>query len=262
MTRQQIHAFVESMQARGCTESSAKKYQRDLLAFYEYLPAGKQITRTTLKEWREALLAKGYAIRTVNACICEANGLLDWMDLREYQLPGQLCLEDDVQPELTRNEYLRLLSAAKVLGKERAYLLVKVFACIGLSLQELSRLTVEAVRQSRLVVTVNGVRQIVQLPAALRDDLTGYIQRNGLSGGPVFVSRNGKVLNRTAVTATIQGLAREAQVPPEKCNPRCLRKLYHSTIDGIQANFTLLVEQAHERLLETEQLTTGWEGGE
>lgn len=259
VTRQQIRSFVESMRARGCTESSIKKYQRDLLAFYEYLPAGKQITRTTLKEWREALLEKGYAIRTVNACICEANGLLAWMDLREYQLPGQLPLEDDVQPELTRTEYLRLLSAAKTLGKERVYLLVKVFACTGLSLQELPRLTVEAVRENRLVITANGVRQIVQIPAALRDDLTGYIQRNGLSDGPVFVSRNGKALNRTAVTGTIQALARDARVLPEKCNPRCLRKLYQSTMSGIEASVRLLVEQTYERLLEQEQLTVGWE---
>ena len=259
VTERQIRAFMESMRARGCAESSIKKYQCDLLTFYKELPAGKRITRTTLREWRAALLTRGYAVRTVNARISELNGLLAWLDLREYQLPQQLHIADDVQPELTRSEYLRLLSAARALGKERAYLLVKVFACTGLSLQELPRLTVEAVRENRLVLTVSGRQQLVQIPAPLREDLTQYIQRTGVTGGPVFVSRNGKVLNRTAVTAMVQGLARDARVAPEKCNPRCLRKLCQSTRAGIEASVRLLVEQTYERLLEQEQLTVGCE---
>ena len=167
---------------------------------------------------------------------------------------------DDVQPELTRTEYLRLLSAARVLGKERAYLLVKVFACTGMTVRHLSLLTVEAVEENRLVLPVNGLRRIVHIPAPLRQELRDYIRREGISSGPVFVTRNGRQYNRTAVNAVIQSLARDARVSPEKCNPRCLRKLYRSTQESIQASFALLMEQAHERLLETEQLTTGWEG--
>ena len=262
LSEELIDQFLLEKQRSGCTRDTLGSYRQYLLQLYEELPERKEIRPGTLADWQARLVEKGYAARTVNKRLSAANSLVDFCDRRELQVPDLPLPTDDVQPELTRREYLRLLSAARALRKERAYLLVKVFACTGLSLQELSRLTVEAVRQSRLVVTVNGVRQIIQIPAVLRDDLTGYIQRNGLSGGPVFVSRNGKALNRTIVTDTVQGLARKAQVPPEKCNPRCLRKLYHATIDGIQANFALLVEQVHERMLETEQLTTGWEGGE
>ena len=63
------------------------------------------------------------------------------------------------------------------------------------------------------------------------------------------------------MTAAIQGLAHDARVVPEKCNPRCLRKLYQSTMAGIEASVRLLVEQTHDRLLEQEQLTVGWEAG-
>lgn len=257
-----IAQFLLEKEKKGCARDTVRSYRRHLLQLYEELPEHKEIRPGTLADWQARLVERGYAARTVNNWLSAANSLMEFCGQRELQVADLPLPTDDVQPELTRREYLRLLSAARALGKEQAYLLVKVFACTGLSLQALPRLTAEAVRQGRLVMTANGVRQIIQIPAALRDDLTGYIQRNGLSGGPVFVSRNGKVLNRTVVTDTIQGLARDARVPPEKCNPRCLRKLYHSTIDGIQASFALLVEQAHERLLETEQLTTGWEGGE
>lgn len=258
VTRQQIAGYLASLQARGCVEGSIKKYERDLDVFYEFLPDSKQITRTTMEDWRTALLEKGYAPRTVNAATSEANGFLEWLDLREYQLVGQLDIGDDVQPELTRAEYLRLLSTARALGKERTYLLVKVFAVTGITVQELPRLTVEAVRDNRLVVTSNGLRQILHIPASLRDDLTRYIHRMGLVSGPVFVTRSGKRLNRTSVTGEIQRLAHDARVSPEKCNPRCLRKLYQSTMAGIEASVRLLAEQAHERLLEQEQITIGW----
>ena len=101
-------------------ESSVRKYSRDLAAFYDFLPAGKEITRRTMERWRDALLAQGYAPRAVNASVSEANGFLGWLGLREYQLSGQLDVGDDIQPKLTRTEYLRLLSAARAAGRERA----------------------------------------------------------------------------------------------------------------------------------------------
>ena len=254
----QISRYLESMQARGCVKGSIEKYARDLDALYQFLPDSKRITRATLADWRAALLERGYAPRSINAFISEANGFLAWLDLREYQLLGQLDTEGDVQPELTRNEYLRLLSAARTAGKERAYLLVKVFAAIGLAVQELPQLTAEALEENRICVTANGVRRIVRIPAPLRDELKRYVRRAGITGGPVFVTRTGKQLNRTSVTGAIQSLAHDARVPPEKCNPRCLRKLYQSTMAGIAASVSLLVEQTHERLLDQEQLTIGW----
>lgn len=259
VTQQQITAYVEALRERGCVEGSLKKYRRDLETLFEYLPDGKQINRTTLWEWRAALIEQGYAPRTINASISEANGFLSWLGRREYQLSGTLALEHDIQPELSRTEYLRLLSAARTLGKERTYLMVKVFTTMGLTVRELPRLTVETVAEHRVAVTSNGTRQVVPIPGRLRDELMDYIRREGICSGPVFVTKNRRRMNRTAVTGAIQSLARDAQVMPEKCNPRCLRKLYQATMAGIEASVHLLVEQTHERLLEQEQLTIGWE---
>ncbi len=46
-------------------------------------------------------------------------------------------------------------------------------------------------------------------------------------------------------------------MPVEKGNPRCLRKMYETTREGIERDLALLVEQAQDRLLEEEQLTVG-----
>lgn len=258
ITQEQILAFLDHLREKGSAPGSLEKYRRDLQSFYAMLPEDKRVERDTLARWRAALLEDGYAPRTVNSHISAVNSLLEYLKRREYQLPGQLEIPGGVQPELTRSEYLRLLSTARALGRERIYLMVKVFACMDLTVQELPKLTVEAVGEGRLVLGRGRNGRLVGIPACLREELLAYARREGAASGPVFITRAGGPLRRTSVTSSIRSLARDAQVSPEKCNPRCLRKLYQSTMAGIEAGVRLLVEQSHERLLEQEQLAVGW----
>ena len=66
-------------------------------------------------------------------------------------------------------------------------------------------------------------------------------------------------MSRTNVTTGIRQLCVDARVPVEKGNPRCLKRLYQTTLAGIQENIAQLVEQAQEQLMEQEQLYIGWE---
>ncbi len=86
-----------------------------------------------------------------------------------------------------------------------------------------------------------------------------YAARQGIRSGPIFLTRAGKLIDRTYAAQSIRRLCPAAQVPEEKGNPRCLRKMYQTTRDGIERNVALLVERAQDRLLEEEQLTVGWE---
>lgn len=61
------------------------------------------------------------------------------------------------------------------------------------------------------------------------------------------------------VSTIIRQLCTAAKVPDEKGNPRCLKRLYQTTRADIEDNIALLVEQAHSRLLEQEQLEIGWD---
>lgn len=75
---------------------------------------------------------------------------MEYMGRRDLQLVGQLEADKGLQPELSRVEYLRLLQAARILEKERTYLLVKIFALAGIRVGELPQVTVERVRAGRL----------------------------------------------------------------------------------------------------------------
>lgn len=249
-----IAEYLDALLEKGCTPETLKTYQIKLGHLYQYLPEDKLIRADTLTQWQAALLEAGYAPRTVHICTAAANGFVGYCGHREFQVEKPLKCDYGIQPELTRNEYLRLLATARILDKQQAYLLVKLFATTGLSLNDLPRLTVEAVVCGRITLPDS----ILHIPECLRLELLDYIQREGIVSGPVFVTRSGLKLRRTNVTKLIQSLCRDARVPEEKATPRCLKKLYQATQASIQGNLSLLIEQAHDRLLETEQLAIGW----
>ena len=85
------------------------------------------------------------------------------------------------------------------------------------------------------------------------------IRRRGLLSGPVFVTRNGKAMSRTQVTAEIQSLSRDARVEAAKCTPRGLQRLYRATQAEIENDIRLLTARSYEQMLNTEQLAVGWE---
>ena len=256
LTKALIDDFLYEKEQQGCTEGTLLSYRHNLKRLYDYLPDDKQIGYGTIEAWRNALLDAGYAIRTANGYVSAANSLMEYCGRREFQMTDLALPEEDNQPELSRNEYIRLLQAAKLLEKERVYLLVKVFALTGINIHELQYITVQAAQDG--VLTISPKKR-VRIPRLLQQELTGYAARKGIRDGPVFISRTGTLLRRSAVTAAIQGLARDARVEPEKCNPRCLRKLYLSTKTGIQQKISVLIDQAYDQLLENEQQTIGWE---
>ena len=245
-------------QAEGRVEGTLKWYRRGLNRLYDDLPEDKTIRHGTLERWREKLVKEGYAPSTINSYLSVNNAYLDFVGHREYQLANQLKLETELQPELTRTEYLRLLQTARTLGRERVYLLVKLFGTTGLTVQELEKVTVEAVKEGKLTVTPSRSKQVLRIPDGLQSELLDYAKRNGYLSGPIFLTKEGTPMSRTYVSTIIRQLCAAAKVSEEKGNPRCLKRLYQTTRAGIEDNIALLVEQAHNRLLEKEQFEIGW----
>ena len=259
LTQESIEQFLDACQSRGRVEGTLQWYRRGLNRLYQALPEDKFIRQGALEQWREELMEMEYTPGTVNMFLSIANSYLDFVGHREYQLASQLKLKSSLQPELTREEYVQLLRTAKALDQERLYLLIKLFASTGLSVQELPNVTVEAVQKGEIVHFPHKVEQRVRIPECLRKELLGYIRRNGYTSGPIFQNKDGGPLNRTYVSIAIRRLCVEARIPEEKGNPRCLKRLYQNTRSDIENNVAMLVEQALDRVLEQEQSAIGWE---
>lgn len=255
VTLQDIERYLAQTAEKGLNENTIKAYRRCLVKFYRFLPPDKRIEPGSVGAWREELKAE-YAPRSINVCLSAVNSFMEYMNLHAYQLQSRLKPDEgETLPELTRAEYLRMLEHAKSDRNERAYLLTKVFACTGLTVQELPKLTLEAAKAG---VVERHAGLPAKLPGCLRSELLSYAQRRAIDSGPLFVTRSGRALNRTEVTGTIQRLACAAKIEPGKGNPRCLRKLYLNAQHEIWRSLLPLAEQSHERLIETEQLAVGW----
>lgn len=260
LTPESIDGYLEHLRSVGRVQGTLDSYRRKIGRLYQTLPEeDKSIRQDTLPWWREKLAEEGYSAAGINQFVIVVNGYLGYMGARELQVTDRLESAEEPQLELTRSEYLRLLSAARSLDREQAYLLVKVFGNSDLPVQELSRLTVEAARGGMISISRRCSKEIIRFPGAVCRELLDYAERQGIRSGPIFLTRAGKLIDRTYAAQSIRRLCPAAQVPEEKGNPRCLRKMYQTTRDGIERNVALLVERAQDRLLEEEQLTVGWE---
>lgn len=259
LTPESIDSYLEHLRSAGRVQGTLDSYRRKIGRLYQTLPEDdKTIRRDTLSWWREKLAEEGCSAAGINQFVIVVNGYLGYMGARDLQMTNKLESEDGPQLELTRSEYLRLLSAARSLDREQAYLLVKVFGNSDLPVQELSRLTVEAARAGMISISRRSAKEIIRFPDSVCRELLDYAGRQGIQSGPIFLTRAGKLIDRTYAAQSIRRLCPTAQVPEGKGSPRCLRKMYQATREDVERNVALLAERAQDRLLEEEQLTVGW----
>lgn len=261
MSPELIQDFIETLREKKRGKSSLDSYQRILLSIYDWLPEDKIIDGMTGAKRRKWLLEeKGFSHRTVNAQMSALNSFFRYLGHREWQMDEFVRIPGDVQPELSRAEYLRLLSAARQMGNEKAYLLIKTMGGAGVRVQEISQVTAEAVRQGSVCLdSHNGLRlRMMFIPRVLQRELEQYIEKERIESGSVFLSRDRKPICRTTINHYISAVSREARVDPEKATPRCLWKMYQSIQDGIEENIHVLIRQAYEEMMEKEQMTIGW----
>lgn len=259
LARSDIDLYLQDVASRGCKQGTLENYRRSLLNFFDWLPEGKQVSREKVYEYQEYLIGK-YTSRTVNMKMTAINGILGFLDLREYQSTVKASVDDTaIQPELSRNEYLRMLSAAKAIGDERLYLIIKLFGTTGIAVQEFDKVTVEAVRSGTIVTFPNRNRLALRIPACVQSELLEYAKEKGVKSGPIFLTREGRPLGRTTLSNMVPHIARYAKVEESKCTPRCLQKLYAETWDTIKSNVNVMLQMTYDKLLEQEQVIYGWQ---
>ena len=261
MTPELIRDFIETLRKKNRGKNSLDSYQRILLSIYDWLPEDKTVDGTTGAKRRKWLLEdKGFSHRTVNTQMSALNSFFRYLGHREWQMDEFVRITGDVQPELSRTEYMRLLSAAKQMGNEKTYLLIKTMGGAGVRVQEISQVTAEAVRQGSVRLdSHNGLRlRMMFIPKVLQKELMEYIEKEQIESGPVFLTRDRKPLSRTTINHYISAVSGEARVDPEKATPRCLWKMYQSVQDGIEENIHVLIRQAYEEMMEKEQMSIGW----
>ncbi len=256
LTQNLIDQFLNDMKACGRQSQTIQAYQHNVQEFFDFLPKGKKVTKEVLGNWREALKENGYSTNTVNTKLVAVNGLLRYCGAEALRVSHERVKPEENVPELTRSEYLQLLSVVYRMGKEREYLLIKVFACTGLNISELYCLTVDSLKDG-VVLQSDGKEKII--PDSLRFELLHYANHQKIKKGSLFITRSGKRMDRSNITNAIRKLAEKAGLEPERCNPRALHRMYQSTHEEIIENLEPYYLKSYDKLLNMEQSLMDWE---
>lgn len=255
LTPEKIEDFIKALQRKGRSEETQETYRRVLESLYVFLQ-GRRLSPSVWEEWKQDMQGQGLQPKTINQRLSVYNSYLRCIGHKDWCGGEFLPAPEKPQPELTRNEYRRLLSAARQLEKEKAYLLIKLMGGFGITLQELPQLTVKTVETGE----ISRARQRpVRLPKALQEELAAYARQKGVKDGPVFQTAAGNPIDRTSIYHLVRSVSAAAIVEPAKASPRCLQNMYQRTKREIAEHMAVLAEQSYQRMLEEEQRIYGWE---
>ena len=131
--------------------------------------------------------------------------------------------------ELSRDEYFRLLQTAEDRGRVRLCMLMQTIAATGLRISELPFVTVRSIEEQYVSVTLKGKTRLVLLPGSLCEKLREYVRKQGIAQGSIFITRNGKPVDRSNIVHEMKKLGEEAGVSRDKLFPHNLRHLFAVT---------------------------------
>lgn len=244
LTQNEIQLFCIWLQSEEKSKNTIEKYCRDASAFAGYL-AGSAVTKEKVVAYKTRLIEENYAVRSVNSMLASLNSLfsfLDWTDLKVKSIKIQHQIYRPEEKELTKAEYIRLLSAAKQNKNQRLNLLIQTICSTGIRVGELQFITVEAAKCGEAVVSLKGKTRKVFLVKELKRKLLRYAAEQKILSGPVFITRSGKPVNRTNVWREMKNLCAQAGVNPSKVFPHNLRHLFARTFYRMEKDIAVLAD--------------------
>lgn len=225
------------------SQSTLEKYVRDISAFTVWLN-GRELKKETVLEYK-AYLTENYAPASTNSMLSSINSFFEyneWYELRVRSLKIQKKIFADKDKELSKAEYEKLLKAATGKNNEQLNLLMQTICSTGIRVSELRAITVAAIKSRQATINCKGKMRVVILPNELCKMLMRYIKEHNIISGPVFVTRNGKPLDRSNIWRLMKNLCDDAGVSKNKVFPHNLRHLFARTYYSIEKDIVRLAD--------------------
>lgn len=244
LTSETIQNFKKYLKEEEKSKNTIEKYMRDVWEFTTYMN-GAEITKESVIAYKDKLISKNYAVRSINSMLASLNSLfsfLNWMDCRVKSIKLQRQIYCPEEKELTKAEYMRLVNAAKQKGNERLNLILQTICGTGIRVSELQFITVEAVKRGKAVVSLKGKTRTVFIVKELQKKLLRYVAEQRIQTGAVFITRTCKPISRTNIWREMKGLCEQAGVNPQKVFPHNLRHLFARVFYGIEKDIVKLAD--------------------
>lgn len=240
LTADTVRAFEQYLYREEKSGATREKYVRDVTNLKQFA-ADRPLTKEVLLGWKKQLTEDGYAVRSVNSMLASINCLLDFLGLPAMKLK---CIRAQKQTycaeELTKSEYLRLLRAAGT-NKQLSFVL-QTICSTGIRVSELQYFTVEALKRGEVTVDCKNKTRTILIPGKLRNMLLQFAKSTKITSGPVFVTKNGKPLDRSNIWSAMKKLCVRSGVPASKVFPHNLRKLFARTFYCMEKDIAKLAD--------------------
>ena len=225
------------------SQATQEKYIRDITSFVKW-NMGQEITKLRVLEYKEHLV-RTYAPASVNSMLSSLNIFFmfcEWQDLKVKFLKLQRQIFANKEKELTKAEYERLLTAAKAKGNRKLYYMMQTICSTGIRVSELKYITLESLKKKQAVISLKGKTRIIIIPDFLCRLLLKYTKDEKIESGVVFISKNGKVMDRSNIWKSMKNLCKSANVRKEKVFPHNLRHLFARTYYTMQKDIVRLAD--------------------
>ena len=243
ITKKLIKKFRRYLIEEEKAAATVEKYIRDINVFADWL-GDKALDKETVLTYKENL-TKNYAPASVNSILASLNSFFtfnEWYHLRVKNLKIQRQIFVNKDKELTKAEYERLLTAAKSKGNEQLYFLMQTICATGIRVSELRYVTVESLKAQKAQINLKGKMRVIIIPKELCKMLLQYSKDHKITTGSVFVSKNGKALDRSNIWKMMKALCESAGVSREKVFPHNLRHLFARTFYSLQKDIVRLAD--------------------
>lgn len=244
LTEKAIGHFKEYLYREEKSKNTVEKYLRDVRGLIDYLN-GAKVTKEVVVAYKNKLISENYAVPSINSMLASINSLLTflgWSDCKVKSIKLQRKIYCPEEKELTKTEYIRLVNTAKKKGNERLNLILQTICGTGIRVSELQFITVDAVKYGEATVSLKGKTRSVFIVKELQKKLLRYAAEQGIKSGAIFITRTGKLMNRTNIWREMKNLCEQANVNPNKVFPHNLRHLFARTFYGIEKDIAKLAD--------------------
>lgn len=259
ITQELIKIFELHLIEEEKSPSTVRKYVKDISEFASWVQ-NTELSKRKILDYKNFMKDK-YAPQSVNSKISSLNSFFNfnkWYELKVKFLKIQRRIFASEERELTKNEYERLLEAAK--ENKRLYLLMQTICSTGIRVSEHKFITVSAINKGQALINNKGKMRTVFLPGKLCKTLKKYAAKQGIKEGAVFVTKTGRPLDRSNIWSDMKKLCRIANVAREKVFPHNLRHLFARTYYSIQKDMVRLADILGHSSINTTRIYTAESG--
>ena len=254
--------FEQFLYEKEHAQATIQKYKTDIQTFYKFLGNEKIITKCKLLKYKEWLLER-YKVNSANSMIAALNQFLDFLHmsgLKMKRVKIQKSLFLNEEKELTKKEFLKLLYAARQKGKEQLALCMETIAFTGIRISELKYFTVENIRQGRISIYNKGKYRKIFLPQLIQKKLLMFCKKRKIKSGYIFITRNGKLKNRSNIWKEMKNLKDSTGISGEKIFPHNFRHYFARLYYGATKDITGLADLLGHSNLEVTRIYTATTG--